>query len=113
MDQKPFPNEETINRVAEIAGDLAHPEPVGSLRDPGDTDSATRRFDQEKHEELLQPSTCPHFHGEEISRHDQFPVPGQELLPGCFAVALWGRLQSVLLQNIRDRSARNDMSEIR
>jgi hypothetical protein len=58
---------------------------------------STLRVDNsiKKHHEPLQPSPGPHFYGEEIGGHDQFPMPGQEFLPGRFPTPLRRRLDSV------------------
>ena len=56
--------------------------------DTGNLDLARGQFDEEQNEEALQPAPRPDLDGEEIGRHDQFPVSAEEFLPGRLAVPL-------------------------
>lgn len=73
MDQIPFPKNQTVDGIAEVTGDLAHPQSVRLLRDAGDLHTSGREIDEEERQETLQSSTRPYFDSEEIRRHQQFP----------------------------------------
>jgi len=75
MNQVPFASQDSWLDIREMAGDLAHPQAIGCLRDAGDLHFARRQVDEEQNEKPLQPSPGPHFHGEEIGRDDHVPVP--------------------------------------
>jgi hypothetical protein len=59
------------------------------------------------------PRRGPHFHGEEIHGHNQFPMPAQKLLPGRLPTPLRRWLDSVTFQNLSDRAACKLVPQIR
>ena len=61
-----------------IPADLAHPQPINSGCNTGNFHLARGQLDKEQDDKPLQPSPGPHFHGEEIRSHDQFPMLGSE-----------------------------------
>src|SRR5437667_2377561 len=112
MDQIALAIQNSVDGIGKIPADLAHPQPVCGSRDARDLHLARRQLDEEQHDEPLQPPPGPHFHGEEIRGHNQFPMPAQKLLPGRLPAALWRRLDPVPFQNLSDRAARNFVPQI-
>ena len=47
--------EQPVYGVGQMAGDLTHPHPVGSGRDPGNLDTSGGQFEKEQNQEALQP----------------------------------------------------------
>ena len=104
MDQIPLPNKQTIDGIALVPADLAHPQSVGLSSNPSDLHTSAGQVDEEQHHEALQSATSPYFHGEEVRRDQQFPVAAQGLLPVRLTVPLRGRLDAMFLQDIGDRA---------
>jgi hypothetical protein len=107
MDQVALALQNSIDGIRKISADLVHPQAIGPTRDSGDFDPSCRKFYKEQHDETLQPSSGPHFHGEEIRSHDQLPMPAQKLLPGRLPAPLRRRFDAMPLQNLSDRAAGN------
>jgi hypothetical protein len=61
---------------------------------------------------LLQASSGPDLHAEEVCGYDQFPVSRQKLLPSRLSAPLWRRLDPVPMQNISDCAASQLVSKI-
>ena len=112
MDQIALAIQNSVDGIGKIPADLAHPQPVCGSRDARDHHLARRQLDEEQHDEPLQPPPGPHFHGEEIRGHNQFPMPAQKLLPGRLPAALRRRLDPVPFQHLSDRAARNCVPQI-
>ena len=81
VDQIALAEEDSVHGVGDLAADLAHPQPVGSGRDPRDLDWARGQIEEEQHDKALQSPSRPHFDCKEIRRRDQFPMSREELLP--------------------------------
>jgi len=79
MDQIALAVQDAIHCVGDLAPDLAHPQSVGGGGDTRNLDLARRQIEEEQHYKALESFWGPDFHGGEIGRHDQFPVPGQKL----------------------------------
>src|SRR5215208_3344617 len=67
----------------------------------------------EQHDEALQPSRRPHLYTEEVRRHDDAPMPREELLPSCPSVPLGRGLDTVAMQNVCNRATGDVVAEIR
>ena len=104
MDQIPLPNKQTIDGIALVPADVAHPQSVGLSSHASDLHASAGQVDEEQHHEALQSATSPYFHGEEVRRDQQFPVAAQGLLPVRLTVPLRGRLDDMFLQDIGDRA---------
>jgi len=112
MDQVVLAIQNSVDGIRKISSNLTHPQAIRRTRDSGDLNASCRKVNKEQHHESLQPSTSPHFHGEEIRSHDQLPMPAQKLLPGRLPSSLRRRLDAVSLQNLSDRTAGNLAPEI-
>ena len=73
MNQVALAIQDSVDGIGQIPADLAHPQAVGSGRDAGNLHLARRQLDEEQHDEPLQPSPGPHFHGEESRRPRSAP----------------------------------------
>jgi hypothetical protein len=111
MNQIPLPNKQTIDGIALVPADLAHPQSVGLSSNPSDLHTSTGQVDEEEHHEA-QSATSPYFHGEEVSCAQQFPVTAQELLPARLTVPLRGWLDAVFFQDTGDRAGGNHVSRL-
>jgi hypothetical protein len=89
-----------IDRIRYIPANLGHPQSIGDGRDASNLYFARGQLEEEENEESLQPSSGPHFHGEEIRSYYQFPMPGQKLSPGCLPAPLRCWLDPVPFQNV-------------
>src|SRR6516165_2322059 len=89
MNQISLTDQEAFRSVTEVPSDLAHPEPIRLPGHSGDLHFPTRQIDEEEHEEPGQALARPGFDGEEIRRHHQIPVSGQEFLPRGLPLTLW------------------------
>ena len=105
-------DQKTIHVISHVATDLCHPRPVGLRTDSCDFDSPRRQLDHKQHHNPDQTGTGPHFDGEELRSGKDLPVRLQELLPSRFLAALRRRLDTVLLEDVRDRAACDPMTEI-
>ena len=63
--------QEAACRVREVASDLRHPCPVGTVRDAGDVNAASFQIDDEAHEVANQPADRQHLNAEEVGRCDR------------------------------------------
>ena len=61
VDQKALAHQKAIVGICHVATHLTHPGRVGLRLDPGDLDSARRKFDDEEHGKPRQPATAPDF----------------------------------------------------
>src|SRR5215471_11063694 len=75
MNQVSLPHEDPLIGIGNISADLAHPQPIGNGRHAADLHLTRRQLEEEQHHKSLQTFSRPHFHGEEIRRHNQFPMP--------------------------------------
>jgi hypothetical protein len=82
VDQVALGRENFRGRVAEVPSNLAHPYAGGVRGNACDLYPAVRQFEEKQHDEPLQAAARPDFDGDEVSGHDQVPVPRQKLLPG-------------------------------
>src|SRR5215469_13556662 len=112
VNQVPFSGQDSVLRIREIPGNLAHPQPVRRPCDPGNFHLACSQVDEEQHHEPLQTSPGPHFHSEEIRGHNHLPMPAQELLPRRLPAPLRCRLDPVSFQDPSDRAAGKLVSKI-
>ena len=76
MNQVPFSSQDSVLRIRDIPGHLAHPQSVRHLRDTCDLHLPRRQVDEEQNNKSLQPSPGPHFHGEEVASLLTFPERG-------------------------------------
>jgi len=105
MNQVALAVQDSVHRIGNIPADLEHPQPVCLRPAADDLHLSRRQLNEKQHDETLQTSPGPYFHGEEICGHNQFLVPAQELLPGRLSAPLRCRLDPVPLQNLGDRAA--------
>ena len=112
MNQVSFSIQDTLLHIGEIPSDLAHPQSVRHLRDARDLHLPRRQVDEEQNDKPLQSSPGPRFHGEEVGGHKQLPMPAQKLLPRRLPAPLRRRLDSVPLQDLRDRAAGNLVPQV-
>jgi len=59
MNQVAFSCQDSLLRIREIRGDLAHPQSVRDLRDARDLNLPRRQLDEEENNEPLEPSSGP------------------------------------------------------
>ena len=112
MDQIVLANQKTIHFISQVAAELCHPQPVGLRMDPCDFDAPCRQLDHKQHHNPDQTRPCPHFDGEEVRSSKDLPVRLQELLPSRLLAALRRRLDTVLLEDVRDGAACDLMTEV-
>jgi hypothetical protein len=113
VNQVSFSSQDSVLRVREIPGDLAHPQSVRHLRDARDFYLPRRQVDEEQNDKSLQPSPGPHFHGEEICSYNQLPMPAQKLLPRRLPAPFGCWFDSVPFQDLRDGAAGKLVSQVR
>src|SRR5580704_1346686 len=112
MDQVSLPHQEPVHVVAEIASYLYHPQSIRLGCDAGDLHAPRRQVDQKQHEVPCQSLPRPYLDREEVRRNEHLPMSMQKLLPRSLPVTLWCWLQTVCLENVRDRATRHLMAEI-
>ena len=112
VNQVPFSDQNSVLRIREIPGNLAHPQSVRRLCDPGNFHLPCIQVDEEQHHEPLQTSPGPHFYREEIRGHNHLPMTAQKLLPCRLPAPLRSRLQPVSFQNRSDGAAGKLVSKI-
>lgn len=112
MDQVPLARHQTVNRVGQVAGNLAHPQAVRSRSDPADLHSSGRQLDEKQHNESLQSFDRPDLDREEVRCHDQVPVLRQEFFPRRLAASLWRRFHPVAFENVSGRVPGKFVSQI-
>ena len=66
--------EQPVYGVGQMAGDLTHPHPVGSGRDPGNLDTSGGQFEKEQNQEALQPLSGPDLNGKEVCCNNLVPM---------------------------------------
>jgi hypothetical protein len=86
---------------------------VGGGADPRDLDLARRQVEKEQYHKALESFSGPHFDGEEISGHDELPVPGEKLFPGRLPVALGRGLDPVPFENRSNRATGQLVSQMK
>ena len=104
--------QEAACRVGEVASDLRHPCPVGTVGDAGDVNATSFQIDDEKHEVADKPADRQHLNAEEVSRCDRAPMSPQERAPRKRLAPARGRLDSVLSQDALDRGASHVETEV-
>ena len=72
-------------------------------RDPADVHPAALEMDEKQHVVGHQSAQREHLRGEEVRPDQQRQVDADECRPGCRALALRCRRQSVAVQDIADR----------
>ena len=112
MNQVPFSDQNSVLRIREISGYLAHPQSLRRLCNPCDLHLPCRQVDEEQHDEPLQTSAGPHLYREEIRGHNHLPMPAQKLLPCRLPAPLRCRFHPVSFQNRRDRAASKFVAKI-
>jgi hypothetical protein len=105
MDQVTLAIQNAVHRVRHPPADLAHPPSIGRGGDTSNLDWARGQIEEEQHDKPLQATPGPDFHGEEIRGHNQFPVPGQKLLPSRLSVSLGRGLDAMSFEDMGDRAA--------
>jgi len=75
--------------------------------------AAGRQLDEEQNEKALESLSGPNLNREEVGCDDQVPVLSEKLFPRGLSNPLGSRLNTVTLQNVRNRSARQLMTQIR
>ena len=81
--------------------------------DSCNVDSSSPKFHEEEHVVGDEPRRPGHFDGEEIGGDKRFPVGFQEGAPWRPLASLVGRLDAVFLEDVRDRTSRNLVAEMR
>jgi hypothetical protein len=94
--------QDAVACIGENPADLAHAQARRGLRDRGNLGLGCGQLNEEQHEEPLQASTGPHFHGEEVGGRDQFPMAAPEFFPGRFVAMLRRPFNAVPSQDLRD-----------
>ena len=105
--------EQPVYGVGQMAGDLTHPHPVGSGRDPGNLDTSDGQFEKEQNQEALQPLSGPDLNGKEVCFNNLVPMLSEKLLPGRLPNSFGSRLDRIALQNVGNSAACQFMTEIR
>jgi len=82
MVQVALANQNSVDSVGKIPRNLMHPQSVRRPSDATQFDLPRRKLHEKQYRESLQSLPGPRFNGEEISGYNQFPMAGQELLPG-------------------------------
>ena len=75
VNQVPFSDQNSVLRIREISGNLAHPQSLRRLCNPCDFHLPYRQVDEKQHNEPLQTSASPHFYREEIRAYNHLPMP--------------------------------------
>ena len=104
------PNQKSIDRVSQVAHHLRHPIPVRLVDNASEFDDARLQVDHEKHMPANKSSEREDFNREEVCCTNGSPM-GLEESPPRFR-PLRRRLDSVLLQHLRDRAASHSMSDL-
>jgi hypothetical protein len=95
-----------------ITGHLDYPRLIGMGCHASHMDFPTAQVDEEEDVVGYQSAQCPHFGGEEISRHQHLHVRADELLPrrGLFTLRCWGNIVS--LQDVADGLITNRIAQV-
>ena len=112
MNQITLTLQNAVDRVGHIPGNLGHPQAIGDRPDAGDLHLAGRQLDEEQNHKPLQTVSGPHLHREEICRHQQFPMLGQEFLSGRLLLPFRRGLGPVSFQYVGNRAACHLVSQI-
>jgi hypothetical protein len=87
--------QEAACRVGEVASDLRHPCPVGTVREAGDVSATSLQIDNEEDEVANQPADRQHLNAEEVGRCDRAPMSPQECAPRKRLASARGRLEAL------------------
>jgi hypothetical protein len=98
--------------VGEVASDLRHPCPVGTVRDAGDVSASSLEVDDEEDEVANEPADRQHLNAEEVGPRDRAPMSPQERAPRKRLAPARGRLDPVVSQDALDRRASHVEAEV-
>ena len=84
-----------------------------SSHNAADLHSPSRQINEEQNEVPLQTFSGPHLNSEEVSSHDQLPVPAREFLPCGFATSFGRWLDAVPLQDLGNSASSNVVPQIK
>ena len=99
--------EKPMDGIGQVARNLLHPFPARIDLNPGDFNSAGLDLHDEEHHVANRSEDPENLDAKEIAGIQRLPVHLHEPLPGSLLLALWGRLNSGIGQDVRDGGPSN------